>query len=340
MLWKHIIFITERAAALRHMAEAGRRHPGCRRRHHRRGLALDAAARGYRVGLLDKGDFASGTSSKSTKLVHGGIRYLPQFDFALVHEALVERGLLVRNAPFLVQPIGFVLPLYAENKRPLGTPIVPPFGIGMGYMLHSRPAAVRPAVGAAGRAAATATWARAALRAWRPACKTEGLMDAFIYYDAPDRRYPADRDRDSHRRPPRRLVANYAEVTGFSRRRAGSSPPQVRDHLGGADADHPGRHRDQRRGRLRRAHRGAGRRRVAGPDRAGQRRPPDRAARRAQMGEHAVVLPETEDGRLLFLVPWGPRVTIGTTDTPGGDVDHPVAEPRTWIICCATSTAI
>src|SRR5712692_72007 len=99
------------------------------------GVALDAVARGYKVALVEKVDFASGTSSKATKLVHGGIRYLPQFDFALVREALIERGLLVRNAPFLVQPIGFVLPLYADAKRPLGTPIVPPYGIGMSYLL-------------------------------------------------------------------------------------------------------------------------------------------------------------------------------------------------------------
>src|SRR6059058_5667175 len=67
------------------------------------GVALDAAARGYRVGLVEKADFATGTSSKSTKLVHGGIRYLSQLDFGLTHESLVERGLLLRNAPFLVQ---------------------------------------------------------------------------------------------------------------------------------------------------------------------------------------------------------------------------------------------
>ena len=67
------------------------------------GVALDAVARGYKVALVEKIDFASGTSSKSTKLVHGGIRYLPNFDFALVHEALVERGTLLRNAPYLVQ---------------------------------------------------------------------------------------------------------------------------------------------------------------------------------------------------------------------------------------------
>src|SRR6266849_4644044 len=76
------------------------------------GVALDAAARGYSVALVEKIDFASGTSSKSTKLVHGGIRYLPNFDFTLVHEALVERGLLLQHAPFLVHPLGFVLPLY------------------------------------------------------------------------------------------------------------------------------------------------------------------------------------------------------------------------------------
>jgi glycerol-3-phosphate dehydrogenase len=101
------------------------------------GVALDAAARGYRVGLVDKGDFSSGTSSKSTKLVHGGIRYLSQFDFGLVRESLVERGRLVRNAPFLVQPVGFLLPLYAGARRPMGIPFRPPFGIGMGLMLRA-----------------------------------------------------------------------------------------------------------------------------------------------------------------------------------------------------------
>src|SRR5690348_5502123 len=101
------------------------------------GVALEAAANGFKVGLVEKADFASGTSSKSTKLVHGGIRYLPQFDFALVREALMERGLLTRNAPFLVQPIGFVLPLYKGAKRPLGTPISPPGGIGMSYVIQA-----------------------------------------------------------------------------------------------------------------------------------------------------------------------------------------------------------
>jgi glycerol-3-phosphate dehydrogenase len=81
------------------------------------GVALDAAARGYRVALVEKGDFASATSSRSTKLVHGGIRYLPQFDIALVREALAEQRRLLRNAPYLVRPLTFVLPLYRGARR-------------------------------------------------------------------------------------------------------------------------------------------------------------------------------------------------------------------------------
>src|SRR5947209_9091378 len=100
------------------------------------GVALDAAARGYKVALVEKVDFASGTSSKSTKLVHGGIRYLPNFDFALVHEALVERGILLQNAPFLVSPLAFVLPIYKGDRHPVGMPFTTPWGIGLGFVLN------------------------------------------------------------------------------------------------------------------------------------------------------------------------------------------------------------
>src|SRR5690242_12966321 len=100
------------------------------------GVALDAAARGYRVALVEKQDFASGTSSKSTKLVHGGIRYLPNFDIDLVHEALVERGLLLHNAPFLVNPVGFVLPIYKGERHPVGMRFSTPGGIGLGMLLN------------------------------------------------------------------------------------------------------------------------------------------------------------------------------------------------------------
>jgi glycerol-3-phosphate dehydrogenase len=81
------------------------------------GVALDAASRGYSVALVEKSDFAAGTSSRSSKLVHGGLRYLQNFDLGLVREALLERSLLVRLAPHLVRPLPFVVPTF-EGKRP------------------------------------------------------------------------------------------------------------------------------------------------------------------------------------------------------------------------------
>src|SRR5271166_5174434 len=81
------------------------------------GVALDAASRGYSVGLVEKADFASGTSSRSSKLVHGGLRYLQNFDLGLVREALLERRLLVHLAPHLVRPLPLVVPAF-EGARP------------------------------------------------------------------------------------------------------------------------------------------------------------------------------------------------------------------------------
>jgi glycerol-3-phosphate dehydrogenase len=79
------------------------------------GVALDAAARGLRTALVDKGDFASGTSSESSKLIHGGLRYLQQRDFRLVYEALAERQRLLENAPHLVSPLPFLIPLFGKD---------------------------------------------------------------------------------------------------------------------------------------------------------------------------------------------------------------------------------
>src|SRR5215475_1913286 len=93
------------------------------------GVALDAATRGLRVALIDKGDFASGTSSASSKLVHGGLRYLEHGDFRLVYEALQERRLLLRNAPHLVRPLRFVLPFRAGAR-------VPPWKWRAGLLLY------------------------------------------------------------------------------------------------------------------------------------------------------------------------------------------------------------
>ncbi len=81
------------------------------------GVALDAASRGYSVALIERNDFASGTSSRSSKLVHGGLRYLQNFDLGLVREALLERRLLVHLAPHLVRPLPLVVPAF-EGARP------------------------------------------------------------------------------------------------------------------------------------------------------------------------------------------------------------------------------
>ena len=81
------------------------------------GVALDAASRGYSVALVEKSDYAAGTSSRSSKLVHGGLRYLQNFDLGLVREALLERSLLVRLAPHLVGPLPLLVPSF-EGKRP------------------------------------------------------------------------------------------------------------------------------------------------------------------------------------------------------------------------------
>src|SRR5678816_306534 len=88
------------------------------------GIAVDAASRGYSVVLLEQSDFGKGTSSRSTKLVHGGVRYLQQGNISLVMEALKERGLLLRNAPHLVADLEFVVPNYAWWETPF-------YGIGL-----------------------------------------------------------------------------------------------------------------------------------------------------------------------------------------------------------------
>src|SRR5712692_3847165 len=145
------------------------------------GVALDAVVRGYKVALVEKVDFASGTSSKSTKLAHGGIRYLPEFDFALVHEALVERGLLLQNAPFLVRPLGFVLPLYEGDRHPVGMPFTTPGGVGLSKLLSMGLWAYD---GLAGRRNIHKHrhLSRENVLQRAPALVQEGLKEGFIYY--------------------------------------------------------------------------------------------------------------------------------------------------------------
>jgi glycerol-3-phosphate dehydrogenase len=108
------------------------------------GVALDAASRGYSVALLERGDYAQGTSSRSSKMVHGGLRYLRNFDLGLVREALLERSLMVQLAPHLVYPTPFLVPAFGEDRRDLA--------IGMGLNMYDVMATSRVGRGRAQRA--------------------------------------------------------------------------------------------------------------------------------------------------------------------------------------------
>ena len=287
------------------------------------GVALDAAARGYRVGLVEKTDFSSGTSSKSTKLIHGGIRYLSQFDFPLIRESLVERGLLMRNAPFLVQPIGFLLPLYADAQKPMGMPFRPPFGIGLGILLRAGLFAYDLMSGRLGIHRHRRISKRAAERI-SPCLHTDGLDDAFIYYDGQtdDSRLTTTVIRTAALHGA--LVANHAEVTGFKQDGGRITAAVIQDHISGETVTIQAGTVVNAGGVFAcRIEEMAGPSTIEiKPSRGAHLTVPRQALK---IGKHAVVLPETEDGRLLFIVPWGSRVTIGTTDTEGGNIDNPIA---------------
>src|SRR5215471_18538446 len=131
------------------------------------GIAVDAASRGYSVVLLEQSDFGKGTSSRSTKLVHGGVRYLQQGNLSLVIEALKERGLLFQNAPHLVHDMPFVVPNYEWWEAPF-------YGIGLKvYNLLAGKYGFGP----------SEILTREETLARLPTIKTEGLRGGVVYYD-------------------------------------------------------------------------------------------------------------------------------------------------------------
>ena len=288
------------------------------------GVALDAAARGYRVALVEKIDFASGTSSKSTKLVHGGIRYLPNFDFALVREALVERGLLLKNAPFLVHPVGFVLPIYKGDRHPVGLPFTTPWGFGLGFILDI---GLWLYDGMAGRhnMKRHRRLSRKEVMRLAPALVTENLKEGFIYYDGQtnDARLTMAILRTAVQYGA--TVANYAEVTSFLTEDGKVRGAHVRDNLGEQNFVVRARHIVNATGVFAEE--------VEALTEAGSlvQVEPSKGVHLVfsredvQIGDDAIVLPETDDKRILFLVPWESRAVFGTTDTGSGDLDHPTA---------------
>ncbi len=289
------------------------------------GVALDAAARGLRVGLVERRDFASGTSSWSTKLVHGGIRYLPQLDLGLVHEALVERGRLIRLAPYLVEPLPFVLPLYRFNRHPLGLKRTPPPGLLMSLYIRTGLTAYDLLAGRLNvgrhRRLSQSEVARLA-----PRLRRDGLFDIYAYYDArtDDARLVMNVLLTAVRHGA--VICNYCEVVGFEKRSGRLVGAVVRDTLDGYEfvvraqvfVNATGIHGEE-------LERLTG----DGPDvhivpSKGVHLVLEREA--VELSEAALVLPETRDKRLLFLVPYGPRAILGTTDTGMGPLDEPRAD--------------
>ncbi len=288
------------------------------------GVALDAVARGYKVALVEKVDFASGTSSKSTKLVHGGIRYLPNFDFLLVHEALVERGILLQNAPFMVSPVGFVLPMYKGDRHPVGMPFTTPGGIGLSFLLN---------IGLwmydilAGRRNVRRHrhLSRDAVLKLAPALVPENLEEGYIYYDAQtnDARLTITLIRTAAQYGA--TIANYTEVTSFIREQGRISGVEAYDSLGDQELSIRARHVVNATGVFSELVES-----LTGVLPSAQVEPSKGAhlilSREAlKLRNDAIVLPETEDKRILFVVPWESRAIVGTTDTGAGDIEHPTA---------------
>src|SRR2546422_6146013 len=137
------------------------------------GVVRDAALRGLRVALVEKRDFAAGTSSRSTKLIHGGLRDLEHFDFALVHEGLRERAILAETCARLTRPFPFVIPIYENRRRNYDHPLKMRVGLWLYDLLAGRRNFARHR--RLGR--------DEALRL-APQLDPRGLKGAFLYYDA------------------------------------------------------------------------------------------------------------------------------------------------------------
>ena len=277
------------------------------------GVALDAAARGLSVALVEQGDFAGGTSSRSTKLVHGGLRYLPLGDLRQVREDLVERERLLRNAPHLVRPLPFVLPLYADARRPLG--------IGLPRVLRgAAPAGVSAGLWAydllAGRLSNRPhrTLSRDAARSLLPTMRLDGLRRAYLYYDAEtdDARLVIAVLRAAQARGA--VLLNHARAVELIQRGGRIAGARVVDVPSGEGLTVSARTTVNATGVW--AEEVAA---LAGPPRFHLRRAKGAhlvlRADRLRLGRAALVLPETDDGRVAFVVPWQGAALLGTTDT-------------------------
>jgi len=274
------------------------------------GIALDAASRGYSVCLLEQSDFGKGTSSRSTKLVHGGVRYLQQGNISLVMEALKERGILRQNAPHLVHDLAFVVPNYAWWEAPF-------YGIGMKVydMLAGRFGFGKSRL-----------LSREEVLEHIPTLDQEGLRGGVLYYDGQfdDARLLINLAQTAEQQGA--VLLNYAPVIEMTHDAEGFVDGLVLDDL---ESDN--------------RHTLAARCVINATGAFGDllRRIDDPAAipmiapsqgvhvvldRSFLPGDAAIMVPHTSDGRVMFAIPWHDRALLGTTDTPIEDVStEPVA---------------
>ncbi|MCH7638502.1 MAG: glycerol-3-phosphate dehydrogenase/oxidase [Bacteroidetes bacterium] len=273
------------------------------------GCAVEAASRGYRTLLLEGHDFAKGTSSRSTKLVHGGVRYLQQGNVALVLEALKERGLLLQNAPHLVHDLPFVVPSYEWWEGPF-------YGIGLKmYDLLAGKAGFEP----------SERLTKEEVLEHLPTLEPDGLRGGTIYYDGQfdDARLAITLARTAADHGA--VLLNYMRVVGLMKAPRGEViGVQARDEETGAEHEILARAVINATGVFADA--------IRKMDDADS---PDVITvsqgvhivlpREFLPGNAAIMVPKTDDGRVLFAIPWQDRLLVGTTDT---EVDEPSLEPR------------
>lgn len=273
------------------------------------GTALEAASRGYSTLLLEQADFAKGTSSRSTKLVHGGVRYLAQGDLKLVREALRERGILAKNAPHLVRKQAFLVPSYTWLDAPF---------YGTGLKLYDWLA------GSLGLGKSR-FMSRQKTQALLPNLKQKALKGGILYYDGQfdDARLAINLAQTTVQQGG--SVLNYTKVQALLKSPQGKVEGVVFQDL---------EQSEQYQVRAKVVINATG---VFVDDILRLDRPQADATVRPSQGVHlvldrkflksdtALMIPKTSDGRVLFLVPWQGKVVVGTTDTP---IEKASLEPK------------
>ena len=273
------------------------------------GIAVDAASRGYSVVLLEQSDFGKGTSSRSTKLVHGGVRYLQQGNVSLVREALKERAILLRNAPHVVSDLPLVVPAYAQWERLF-------YGAGL--------AAYDLLAGRAGFGRSAVLSRRATLDRL-PTLRAEGLRGGTLYHDGQfdDSRLLINLVQTAAEHGA--VLLNYARVTGLSTTAGGHvDGVAARDEESGEELHIEARVVINATGAFADAIRNL----VASTPEP--MIAPSQGAhvvldRSFLPGPTALMVPRVGQGRVMFAIPWRGHTLVGTTDTP---IPAPLLEPR------------